>query len=316
MGDVFARAVLGLPAPTIGLLNIGSEELKGDERVRQAAEVLRASHLGAAVPRLRRGRRHRRRHHGRGGDRRLHRQRGAEDGGGRAQAGVHPAAAGVQQQPGRPAGLSAGAARAGAAARVGRPAALQRRHHAGAERRGGEVAWRHGCRAVRLRDGRRDRHGGAPLQRAHPRRPGADRRAGRPAPARCWRRPADAAARGDGGRRRLPAGAGGDECRAGRAARHVGRVDRRAHRHPPAPHRRRRTRPPPSWAPARRQRPWRMPVRPRPTWTRSSSAPARRTRRSPPPRSACRRPGLLAASASTCRRRAAASSMACRSPTR
>ena len=28
MGDVFARAVLGLPHPTIGLLNIGSEELK------------------------------------------------------------------------------------------------------------------------------------------------------------------------------------------------------------------------------------------------------------------------------------------------
>ena len=46
MGDVFARAVLGLPAPTIGLLNIGSEEQKGDDRVRQAAEVLRASHIG------------------------------------------------------------------------------------------------------------------------------------------------------------------------------------------------------------------------------------------------------------------------------
>ena len=45
MGDVFARAVLGLPAPTIGLLNIGSEELKGDERVQKAAEILRASHL-------------------------------------------------------------------------------------------------------------------------------------------------------------------------------------------------------------------------------------------------------------------------------
>ncbi len=45
MGDVFARAVLGLPAPTIGLLNIGSEELKGDERVQKAAEVLRTSHL-------------------------------------------------------------------------------------------------------------------------------------------------------------------------------------------------------------------------------------------------------------------------------
>ena len=47
MGDVFARTVLGLPQPTIGLLNVGSEELKGDERVRQAAEVLRLSHVAA-----------------------------------------------------------------------------------------------------------------------------------------------------------------------------------------------------------------------------------------------------------------------------
>ena len=43
MGDVFARTVLGLTAPTIGLLNVGSEELKGDDTVRQAAEILRAS---------------------------------------------------------------------------------------------------------------------------------------------------------------------------------------------------------------------------------------------------------------------------------
>ncbi len=46
MGDVFARTVLGLTAPTLGLLNVGSEELKGDERIRQAADVLRESHLG------------------------------------------------------------------------------------------------------------------------------------------------------------------------------------------------------------------------------------------------------------------------------
>ena len=46
MGDVFARAVLGLPKPSIGLLNIGSEELKGNDRVRIAAEVLRGSHIG------------------------------------------------------------------------------------------------------------------------------------------------------------------------------------------------------------------------------------------------------------------------------
>jgi len=47
MGDVFARAVLGLPNPRIGLLNVGSEELKGDDRVRQAAEMLRQSHYAA-----------------------------------------------------------------------------------------------------------------------------------------------------------------------------------------------------------------------------------------------------------------------------
>lgn len=45
MGDVFARTVLGLTAPTIGLLNVGSEELKGDDRLRVAAETLRASHI-------------------------------------------------------------------------------------------------------------------------------------------------------------------------------------------------------------------------------------------------------------------------------
>ena len=47
MGESFARAVLGLNAPTFGLLNVGSEELKGDDRVRAAAEILRDSHIGA-----------------------------------------------------------------------------------------------------------------------------------------------------------------------------------------------------------------------------------------------------------------------------
>ncbi len=47
MGDAFARAVLGLTHPSIGLLNVGSEELKGDDRVRAAAETLRDSHIGA-----------------------------------------------------------------------------------------------------------------------------------------------------------------------------------------------------------------------------------------------------------------------------
>jgi len=45
MGEAFAKAVLGLPAPRIGLLNVGVEELKGDERLRIAAETLRESPL-------------------------------------------------------------------------------------------------------------------------------------------------------------------------------------------------------------------------------------------------------------------------------
>ncbi|QNT78847.1 phosphate acyltransferase PlsX [Entomobacter blattae] len=45
MGDAFAKAVLGLNAPSIGLLNVGSEELKGDERLKVAAEILKESPL-------------------------------------------------------------------------------------------------------------------------------------------------------------------------------------------------------------------------------------------------------------------------------
>src|SRR5438309_2149319 len=42
MGDAFARSVLGLTQPTIGLLNVGSEDLKGHDAVRAAATQLRA----------------------------------------------------------------------------------------------------------------------------------------------------------------------------------------------------------------------------------------------------------------------------------
>ena len=43
MGDAFARAVLGLSRPRIGLLNVGSEDLKGREEVRAAARLLKSS---------------------------------------------------------------------------------------------------------------------------------------------------------------------------------------------------------------------------------------------------------------------------------
>lgn len=45
MGEVFARTVLGLVQPSIGLLNVGHEELKGHDSVRRASAILRASHL-------------------------------------------------------------------------------------------------------------------------------------------------------------------------------------------------------------------------------------------------------------------------------
>lgn len=45
MGEVFAREVLGIEKPTVGLLNIGTEELKGNETIRQAAAALRESSL-------------------------------------------------------------------------------------------------------------------------------------------------------------------------------------------------------------------------------------------------------------------------------
>jgi phosphate acyltransferase len=43
MGEVFARSVLGLLEPTVGLLNVGSEDMKGNDAVRGAAAQLRAS---------------------------------------------------------------------------------------------------------------------------------------------------------------------------------------------------------------------------------------------------------------------------------
>src|SRR5688572_10200142 len=41
MGSVFAQVLLGLDKPKVGLLNVGSEELKGHEELRQAAAWLR-----------------------------------------------------------------------------------------------------------------------------------------------------------------------------------------------------------------------------------------------------------------------------------
>lgn len=45
MGEVFARAVLGLEQPSIGILNVGSEDLKGNDAVKAAAAALRDTRL-------------------------------------------------------------------------------------------------------------------------------------------------------------------------------------------------------------------------------------------------------------------------------
>jgi glycerol-3-phosphate acyltransferase PlsX len=45
MGEVFARCILGVERPEIGLLNIGTEDVKGDDVVRGAANLIRESGL-------------------------------------------------------------------------------------------------------------------------------------------------------------------------------------------------------------------------------------------------------------------------------
>lgn len=41
MGNVFARTVLGVVSPTVGILNVGSEDQKGHEALREASALLR-----------------------------------------------------------------------------------------------------------------------------------------------------------------------------------------------------------------------------------------------------------------------------------
>ena len=41
MGDGYARAMMGMAAPKIGLLNVGSEDMKGHEEVKEAHRMLR-----------------------------------------------------------------------------------------------------------------------------------------------------------------------------------------------------------------------------------------------------------------------------------
>jgi glycerol-3-phosphate acyltransferase PlsX len=45
MGEAFARAILGLERPSVGLLNVGSEDVKGHDAVKEAAQILRTATL-------------------------------------------------------------------------------------------------------------------------------------------------------------------------------------------------------------------------------------------------------------------------------
>jgi len=45
MGSVYARQMLGIENPTIGLMNIGTEEGKGNDLVRETLDLFQASHL-------------------------------------------------------------------------------------------------------------------------------------------------------------------------------------------------------------------------------------------------------------------------------
>ena len=80
MGSAYARTVLGIAKPRVKLLNIGTEELKGTDELKEAAALLReADYLPFRFDgftegdQLSRGERRRRRH------RRLFRQHRAQD---------------------------------------------------------------------------------------------------------------------------------------------------------------------------------------------------------------------------------------------
>ena len=45
MGEMFARYVLHLPKPKVGLMNVGSEDIKGSTLIKEAAELIRSSSI-------------------------------------------------------------------------------------------------------------------------------------------------------------------------------------------------------------------------------------------------------------------------------
>ena len=224
----------------MGLLNIGVEEVKGLEAVREAGRILREESAAAhRLYRLRRRRRHRQGQGRRGGDRRLCRQHRAQDRRGhrapvrRLSARRDFAVDLVEDR------LSVGAAGVSHAARQDGSAQIERRRVPRPQRHRHQEPRRH--RRGRLR--RRDRHGlrhGALRtarqdRRDHPSPRGRERRgrapsAERPRDACCVRSFSAAAA--------ICRNASSPTHELARERRHLRRMDRAAHRHPRAPYRR------------------------------------------------------------------------------
>jgi phosphate acyltransferase len=182
MGEAMARCLFHLERPTVGLLNVGVEEIKGIEEVKEAARLLRESGLPMEY---------------------IGFVEGDDISKGTADVVVTEGftgnialktAEGTAKQIGvylksemKPLahvahGLSAGAARLPGPARQARSAQPQRRRAAGAQRHRGQEPWRH--RSVGLRRGHQgcSRHGREPSLGQDRRR--SHREAGADGPAR------------------------------------------------------------------------------------------------------------------------------------
>ena len=152
MGSAMARVLFDIERPTVGLLNIGVEEIKGLEQVREAGRLLREGQFPAfQLCRLCRRRRYRQGHGRRGGDRRLCRQYRAED------RGRHrPAVRAISQECDEPdlggaSRLSAVAPGVPHAARQDGPAQIQRRRVSRPQRHRHQESWRRRRRGLRFR---------------------------------------------------------------------------------------------------------------------------------------------------------------------
>ena len=155
-----ARVLFDLERPTVGLLNIGVEEVKGIEEVREAGRT--AAHAQSAahgVHRFRRGRRHRRGRCRRDRHRRLYRQHRAE---GRRRHGAADRRISAQRHEpdlALAARLSVRAQRLPGAARQDGSAQGQWRRVPRAERHRHQEPRRHRCGGLCLGGGHRLRHG-------------------------------------------------------------------------------------------------------------------------------------------------------------